>query len=212
MLKKGNIGYTIKPTNIDIGERWITVELENISRNALQNLSVKIQSLDTFGVEVIEGSRFIPQLVPETNTAVHFRVKALFTARVYVSIEGYENDEPFYWESMPQRLKVNEDIAEIAYFITENKPKILLDDKVESEIGILSKQNIKNLRVEFWVEDPEYLIEEVDMTTIENMSAGDMKIVSTTFTPEKKGVYTIYAYIYKGIRRIGTEKMFILVD
>lgn len=212
MIEKGNIKYEIKPKNIDIGEQWISVELENISDRVLQNLSVRIHSLDTFGLEVIEGNRYIQNLASETLTTVNFRIRALFTAHLYISIEGYEDEEFFYWETMPERINVGQDIGEIVYFVADTKSRIILDDKIKSEIGVKANDKVSNLRIEFWAEDPEHIVEEINTATTGEMSANEMKVFTTSFTPDKKGVYTIYTYLYDGIKRLGAEKMFLLVE
>lgn len=55
------------------------------------------------------------------------------------------------------------------------------------------------------------LAEELAIIETKELGAGEEATYSAEVTPEEKGLYTIYAYLYDGIRRIGREVEYVHV-
>ncbi len=211
MQKKRNLKYKIKPKSIGSGDRWIDFEFSNQGDQDLTGLVVRLNSQDTFGITIIEGNRYVPVLKSGEKTTVFFRILANAGTRLYVSIDGFKDGSPFYWESPSRYISVGKPEAELMNLFAMTKPRFIIGDKIRVEASVRSNVMTEGLSLEFWTEDPDENIEEVKSIDTGTIDPGQMKVFSGEFTPDKEGIYTIDTYLYDGTRRLGHKTDFVYV-
>lgn len=212
MLKRKDIEYDIQPRELVAGQRWVTISLRNGGRKTLTSLDVRLNSLDTFGLEVPQGSVFLPLLAPGEEKNVAFKVIMMATAPVYITLTGLEGEEGIYWESASIKIQLDTDIAEISSVIAERKDNSLIGDMIKTEINIKSRTTFTEpLTLDVWTEGPEGEIEEIKSFTVEEMAANEADRFKITFSPLRAGIYTIYAELYNRLERISRKADFVLV-
>src|SRR3990167_792032 len=197
MPKKGPIEYEIKPENLNIGKEWVDVTLKNITTKALFGLNVKLNSMDTFGLEVLESSRYLPLLGSGQAESVFFRVESYLTTNVYITIDSLRNGDRFHWESPARTIRVGEDFAELIKFNAG-----MVGGDITTEASVKSFIDTVNLTYEVWAQGPDGAIEEMEIKDMGEMKDGEVRAVRTGFEPNKKGLYTIDAYLYDGPKRL----------
>jgi hypothetical protein len=203
------IRYELNPTEIDIGRNWVTLKLENIGHETLINLDVQLHSLDTFNLTVYGSGLFgagyyLPHLGSNEENELVFRVNAVGSAMVYVTIKGRRTgDRYFTWESGWMNLTLSEEKAEIGRLLVLSNPYTAIGKTISAEATIKGLRESTGLRLEFWVEDPSGKSEEQATIDIKDLTVGEEARYTAEFTPNETGYYTIYAYLYDGWRRIG---------
>lgn len=205
MPRKRDIAYEITPQSVDVGQRWITVRIQNKSDKTMTNLDVRLNSQDTFGLEVIEPYRFVPVLNSGEEQYFYFRISASLTTGVYLSIVGEKNSLPFYWEMPTQYIRISEEPAELLSLFAVSEPRVILGTTITCEAAVKSFTPTKDLIVDVWTEGPDGLIEDLDSIKTGDLEAGQTKVFSTQFKPDKTGVYTVHAELYDGVRRLGKQ-------
>jgi len=212
MRKRKDIEYEITPKILGVGERWMTVKIKNAGKKGIRNLNVRLNSLDTLGIEARESSRFLAVLAPGQEVHFDFLVYAYLSAPVYVSMDGYkEENELYYWESPPEAIFVGEDSAEILSLFATRKPNIIIGDTIKCDAAIEAKKPVENLHLETWVEAPDGVIEELKTESLDRMNAGEIDTYSAEFVPELNGIYTVHSELFDGIRRLGHKTDYVLV-
>ena len=63
----------------------------------------------------------------------------------------------------------------------------------------------EDLRLEFWAETPREELVELGTVEPKDLVAGEEVRYAVEITPKHEGMYTLYAYLYDGARRIGHE-------
>lgn len=212
MLIRRSIEYEITPQTVDVGETWLTMRLKNLRDVDLTNLDVRLNSLDTLGLEVRHGSTFVPRLKPQEETILYFKIAAFLTTPVYISLEGYEGEKLFYWESPNMRIAITTDKAELISLFAERKPHMVVGDTISTQTVLRSKQPSQGLRIETWTEAPDGTIDELEIFTTDKMDPDEFKEYTTEFSPTMTGIYRVHAELFDGPRRVDHKIDYVLVE
>lgn len=209
------IEYELNPKELEKGTNWLTMKLKNIGSRTLKNLDVQLHSLDTYNLAVygqwwIGAGQFIPELGPNKEKELVFRVNAIGSAEVYATIKARKDGNNFWWESGWTHIKLNEEKAEIGRLLVLSNPYTTIGKTISAEATIKGLQKSTGLKLEFWVENPSGKSEEQATIDIKDLPVGEEARYSAEFTPKETGYYTIYAYLYDGWRRIAykTESLY----
>jgi len=203
------IEYELRPSEIDVGTNWVTLKLKNIGRETLKYLDVQLHSVDTYnltvyGLGLFGAGHYLPELKPNGEKEVVFRVNAVGSASVYVTIKGRRaRSRYFAWESGWTNLKVSGEKAEIGRLLVLSNPYTAIGKTISAEATVKGLRESTGLRLEFWVESPFGKSEEQATIEIKDLPVGEEARYTAEFTPKETGYYTIYAYLYDGWRRIG---------
>jgi hypothetical protein len=204
--------YEVNPSTIDVGTNWITVKLKNIGRDALQNLDVQLHSLDTYNLSVygtglFGAGRYLPNLGLNEEEELAFRVNAVGSANVYITIKTRRAGSRYYftWESSWTKLTFSEEKAEIGRLLVQANPFTHIGRTISAEVTVKGLRASTGLKLEIWVEPPTGQSEEQASIDIKDLPIGEEARYTVEFTPQETGYYTIYAYLYDGWRRIGTK-------
>ena len=205
--------YEVTPVVIDKGSNWVTLKLKNIGRETLEELDIQLHSLDTNNLTVYGNwgsgaGHYFPSLRPNEEKEVVFRVNALGSANVYITIKGSRDGEYskyLTWESGWTNLKLREEKAEIERLLVLSNPHTTIGETISAEATIKGLKESTGLRLEFWVEAPVGKSEQQATIDIKDLPVGEEARYTVEFKPEQMGYYTIYAYLYDGWKRIGYE-------
>lgn len=205
MALKYPIEYELNPKNVNAGMRWLTLRLKNVGAENLIGLDVKLNSLDAYDIYVYGTGSYLAVLKPGEEEIVPFQTLATATGSVYASLDGWEGAALFHWESPRIVVNVGEDVAKLMSLFALTQPYPRIGEKIKFEAVLRGTSASERLRLEFWAETPggEFL----DLGKIETgaLSADEEARYSAEITPQEEGMYTIYAYLYDGARRIGHE-------
>ena len=206
MAAKFPIKYQISPKSVRAGRSWLEVRLTNVSQDSLSDLGVRLNSLDTYDIDIVEDSKFISSLDPDEGEVLHYQVTAQQSGAVYISADGRWAGEPFHWESPSRRIAVGEEIAELASVFALSEPHPRAGEPVVIEATLRGLTLSAGLILEFWVETPSGESVSVDKTATEPLNPGEVATYKAdTFVPEKEGIYVIHACLFDDTRRIGHE-------
>jgi hypothetical protein len=204
--------YELNPQEIDVGTNWVTLTLKNIGREELRHLDIQLHSLDTYNLSVygtgaFGAGRYLPNLAANEEEELEFRVSAVRSANVYVTIKARTAGSRYFftWESGWTNLKVSEDKAEIGRLLVLANPYTSIGQTISAEATIKGLRDNTGLTLEFWVETPAWQAEKQATIDIKDLPVGEEARYTVEFTPQDTGCYTIYAYLYDGWRRIGCE-------
>lgn len=205
------IEYEINPKMVEPGWRWLTCALKNIGPESLAGLEIKINSVDDYGVRVLATGSFVPELEPEQQHVYPFQVAANQTAGVYVSVDGRRDGAPFHWESPSVLVSVGQEVAELVSLFAMSEPYPPVGEKVRCEATLRGLTKSQGLRLEFWADTPAGDFETLGEVDTKRLDAGEEAVYAAEFLPRDPGMYTIYAYLFDGIRRIGrqTENVYV---
>jgi hypothetical protein len=206
------IQYELSPKQISSGMRWLTLTVKNIGADDLTSLDVRLNSLDTWSLYVYGTGAYIPVLKPNEERELHFQVSANVTASLYASMDGWEDGEPFHWESPAILMTVGQEVAELVNLFAMTEPYPLLGKQLRCEATVRSLTESQGLRLEFWADTPSGDFEELATVETKQLEAGEEVRYTAEITPEEEGLYTVYAYLYDGVRRIGREKEYVYVQ
>jgi len=202
------IEYELTPMEIDKGTSWLTLKLKNIASEPLEDLDIQLHSLDTYNLTVygtwaFGAGHYLPDLGPNEEKEVVFRVNAVGSANVYATIKARKVGRYFWWESGWTNIKLSEEKAEIGRLLVLSNPYTPIGKTISAEATVKGRQKSTGLKLEFWVETPIGKSEEQATIDIKDLSVGEEARYTAEFTPKETGYYTIYAYLYDGWRRIG---------
>jgi len=207
--------YELNPSELDIGSNWVTLKLKNISSRALRYLDIQLHSVDTYnltvyGTGLFGAGHYLPNLESDEEKDFVFRVNAVGSANVYVTIKALDNEGNFMWESGWTNLRVSEEKAEIERLLVLSNPYTKIGETISAEATIKGLKESTGLKLEFWVEAPIGKSEEQASIDIKDLPIGEEARYTVEFTPKQMGYYTIYAYLYDGWKRIDykTESIF----
>jgi len=200
--------YELKPREIDVGTNWITLKLKNIGREDLRYLDIQLHSLDTsnltvYGTGLFGTGHYLPNLESDEEREVVFRVTAVGSANVYVTVKARGAQRQFTWESGRTNIKLSDAKAEIGHLLVLSNPYTRIGRTISAEATIKGLRESTGLKLEFWVEPPKGKFEEQATIDIKDLSVGEEARYTAEFTPKETGYYTIYTYLYDGWRRIG---------
>lgn len=205
------IEYDLNPKSIEPGRRWLTLRIKNIGVEPLTSLDVRLNSLDVYAMSVLGTGSFIGVLEPDEERVLPFQVSAVSTGSVYVTVDGWQDDAPFHWESPGVLVTVGKEVAELVSLFALTEPYPVLGERIRCEATIRGLAASSDLRLEFWAYSPDGEFEELTTLETDPLAAGEIARYSTEITPSEEGLYTIYAYLYDGIRRLGREIEYVTV-
>jgi hypothetical protein len=205
MAVKHPIEYELTPRNLSAGMRWLALRLKNVGEQNLIGLDLKLNSLDGYDIYVHGTGTYVSALKPGEEETVPFQVLATSTGRVYASLDGWQGAALFHWESPRIEVKVGEDVAKLMSLFALTQPYSHKGDHIRFEAVLRGASDSERLRLEFWAETPSGEFIELGKVGTQALSANDQARYSAEFTPEEEGMYTVYAYLYDGAKRIGHE-------
>ncbi len=85
--------YELSPSEMRTGTNWVTLKLKNIGSETLRELDIQLHSLDTYnltvyGTGLFGAGQYLPELRPNEEKEMVFRVNAVGSANVYVTIKA----------------------------------------------------------------------------------------------------------------------------
>ena len=202
--------YELTPAEIDVGINWVTLKLKNIGRDTLKALDIQFHSVDTYnltvyGTGLFGGGHYLQDLGMDEEKELVFRVNAIGSANVYVTVKAFSEGQYFHWESSWTNLRISEEKAEIGRLLVLSNPYTAIGKTISAEATIKGLKTSTGLKLEFWVENPSWKSEKQATVNLKDLSVGEEARYTAEFTPKETGRYTIYAYLSDGWRRIGYE-------
>jgi len=194
--------YSLAPETVEPGTHWISVHMKNTQKQPMMNMDVRLISNDTLRMRAVDRGGYINMLNPGEERVVPVQIEANQGAWVYLHVEYWLDDELFYWESPNVWINVRRDPARIMTLFSIKGPQMNLGEAVPVEATLVSNLDTEDLRLDFWVETAEGRFESFETVDIDPMDAGEIKTIETEFTPEEEGLYSIYAYLFEGNRRL----------
>jgi hypothetical protein len=205
VAKKYPIEYELNPKSVSAGIRWLTLSIKNIGTENLIGLDVKLNSLDAYDIYVYGTGSYIAVLKPDEEEIVPFQTLATAAGQVYASLDGWIGAALFHWESQRMVVSVGEDVAELVSLFAMTEPYPHLGERIRFEAILQGSSQSERLRLEFWAETPNGEFIELAKVETEALSAGEQAHYAAEIVAETEGMYTIYAYLYDGAKRIGHE-------
>jgi hypothetical protein len=213
------IEYELNPTEIDKGDNWVTLKLKNISKDTLSGVDVQLHSSDTYYLKVygtwwgFGSGKYLKELKPKEEVELVFRINALGSADVYVTLMSriYAR-ERFWWESGWTHIYVSDEKAELERLLVLSHPYTTIGKTLAAEATVKGLRKGTGLKLEFWVETPAGKSEKQATTEIKELFAGEEARYTAEFTPKEIGFYTVYAYLYDGWQRIGYKTNYVYVQ
>ncbi len=202
MPTRSPLEYELTPDEIDIGIRWVTLTLRNVGDADLHNLSVRLNSTDTYQIDVNGAGNFVPVLRVNEAQSIPFQVTAQGTARLFASIDGQRGDEDFHWESSGMRIVVGLDVAELVSLYALTEPYPTLGSTVTLEATIRGLAPNLGLGLEFWADTPDDTFVSIAKMPTDPIAEGETVQYTAEFTPKTEGIYILHAYLFAGVRRI----------
>ncbi|MGC9357562.1 MAG: hypothetical protein ACP5GX_06845 [Anaerolineae bacterium] len=211
MITKYPIEYELSPTTLEPGRRWLTVRLRNVGETELVSLDVQLNSLDAYALSVYGTGSYVPVLGPGEEQILPFQVSANASGSVYLSLDGWENDRPFHWESPGISVTVGEEVAELVTLFALTEPYPALGEQIRCEAAIQSLKASDDLVLEFWVETPSAEFQGVKTLEIPSLAAGEQARFSTKIMPKEPGLHVVHVYLYEGVKRLGhkTDRVYV---
>jgi len=203
--------YELTPTNIDTGRHWITLRLQNIGTQDLTDLDINVNSLDAYSISVLGTGSYVSILKPDETRDLPFQVSANRTGSLYLALDGRKDGERFHWESPGIPITVGAEVAELVSLFTMTEPYSMVGERVRCEATVRGLAQSEGLKLEFWADTPGGHLEELAIVETKALSPGEEATYSAEVTPNHDGLYTIYAYLYDGVRRIGREVEYVYV-
>ncbi len=206
MAAKFPIEYDITPKSVPAGTTWLTVSLKNVSQDALTGLNVRLNSLDTYAIDVQEDAALVSSLEPGEEQELHYQVAAQRSGGVYVSADGRWAGEPFHWECPSRRIAVGDELVELVSVFALSEPHPRPGESITIDATLRGLTTASGLILEFWVVTPSGESVSVDKTATDLLSPGEVAVyTSDPFVPEEQGIYVIHVYLFDDTRRIGHE-------
>lgn len=199
------IEYRLQPRQVDAGWRWLSVTLENVGREMLSSLEIRLNSYDDYALRVLGTGSYIDTLEPEERRVEAFQVAANRTGSVYLTVEGLRATTPFHWESPLLRVTVGTEVAELLNLFAVSEPYPPVGERIRIEATVRGLTPGHRLDLEFWADPPDGEFQALGTVQTKELEAGEQATYAAEFLPQEEGLYTIYAYLYDGIRRIGRE-------
>jgi uncharacterized membrane protein len=199
------IEYELTPETLEKGtDWWVTLRLKNIGQDKLQNLGIKMHSIDSFHISFRNPSDHIYLLNPEDEGYRSFQVDANATSKLYISIHARKNGDRFHWDSPWIREEVLGVPAELESILVSN-PYGTIGRELDVEATVKGMGNSDGLRLEFWTDTPSGKYEELAEIKTKKISRGEEASYIAKITPKEEGYYTVYANLYNNYENIGRK-------
>jgi hypothetical protein len=167
-------------------------------------------------VRVLASGGFVPQLEPEERHVYPFQVAANQTAGVYVTLDGRQgggrqDGSAFHWESPSVLISVGQEVAELVSLFAMSEPYPPVGERIRCEATVRGLTKSQGLRLEFWADTPAGDFETLGEVDTKRLDASEEAVYAAEFLPKDAGMFTIYAYLFDGVRRIGrrTEHVYV---
>jgi hypothetical protein len=194
--------YSISPERIEPGTHWVSIHLKNIERQPMMNMNVRLISNDPLRIQPLDRGGYINLLNPCEERVVPVQIEANQGSWVYLHIEYWLDDEMFYWESPNVWLKVRRDPARIMTLFSIKGHQLNLGEEIPVEATVTADLPVDDLHIDFWIETADGKFETFQSIDIDHMDAGEVRTITSSFTPEEEGLYSIYAYLFDEKRRV----------
>jgi hypothetical protein len=208
---KRPIEYELSPETLERGTHWMTLRLKNKEDDTLQNLNVKMHSIDSLHISFRNPHGYIYLLKPNEEKYLHFQVDANTTSHLYISIRGRKNGDHFHWDSPLLREEILGDPAEIERIFVSN-PYGNIGRELEVEAVIKGLGDSDGLNLAFWTDTPSGEYEEIADMKTRRMSKGDEASYKAKVKPKEEGYYMVYANLYDDHRLIDRDYDIIWVE
>jgi hypothetical protein len=205
MPTKYPIEYELRPKAISMGARWLTLTIKNIGNENLIGLDVKLNSLDAYSISVNGDGKYVTSLKPGEESVVPFQVLVNSSDFVYVSIDGMQETSVLHWESPRIRLALGENKATLVSLFALTKPYPPRGERIQIEATLQGAAELQDLCLEFWTQTPGEDFKELGTIQPKNLTEKERARYTVEFVPDEEGMYTVYAYLYDGTKRIGHE-------
>lgn len=203
MAIKYPIEYELVPTTIDTGRHWVTLNLKNIGNQDLTGLDVNLNSLDAYSMSALGTGSYVSSLKSDEERAIPYQLSANRTVGLYVTADGWRDGKRFHWESPSILVTVGSDVAQLVSLFAMTEPYPILGEKVRCEATVRGLSESERLTLEFWADTPSGAFEELAAVETKALSPNEEATYAAEITPDEEGLYTIYAYLYDGVDRIG---------
>ncbi len=212
MAAKYPVRYSLSPRSVESGDSWLTVTIENLGDEALTELNVRLNSLDTYSIDVQEPEKYLAELEPGEEAQLHYRITAQQASSVYVSLDGRWGQEPFHWESPAQRIVVGEEMVELVSLFALTEPYPQIGEPITCEATLRGIVPSTGLILEFWLEKPSGESVSLDKVATAPLGPGETAQYTAHFTPEEEGFYVLHAYLFDDLRRIGHATEYVSIS
>ncbi|MFP3952204.1 MAG: hypothetical protein ACLFVP_08730, partial [Candidatus Bathyarchaeia archaeon] len=91
--------YEIEPRQIDQGTHWISLTIKNVGNKLIEDLDVRLNSLDSYYLWGYGSGEYLASLAQEEEASIPFQVSANGTTEVYTSLTG-ERDGKYFYENL----------------------------------------------------------------------------------------------------------------
>ena len=196
------IAYELKPKIVKQGLSWVTLSLINVGAEDLRHLDIKLNTLDTYSIEIHETGAYLDVLRVDEKKQIPFQITANARGRVYATVDGWHDGEPFHWESPALPIKLGRAVAEIESFFALTAPYPLQGEPLTCEATLRGRGTSRNLVIEFWAETPTGKNLSLDKQGTDLLAMGETDTYTVEFTPEEEGIYVLHAYLFDGGERI----------
>jgi hypothetical protein len=211
MSIKYPLEYELTPSSIDTGRHWMTLSLKNIGTQDLTGLDINLNSLDAYSISVLGTGSYVSILKPDESRELPFQVSANRTGSLYVTLDGWQDGQRFHWESPGMPVTVGAESAELVSLFAMTEPYSVIGERVRCEATVRGLSDSEGLKLEFWADTPGGEFEELAIVETKALSVGEEATYAAEIAPDQDGLYTIYAYLYDGVRRIGREVEYVYV-
>jgi hypothetical protein len=189
----------------------LTLSLKNIGNLPLTGLDVKLNSLDAYNLTVYGTGSYVATLDPGEKRILAFQARATATTNVYATIDGWQDGMSFYWESPYIWIQVGRKVAELANLFAMTEPYPPVGQTLRCEATVKGMAPSEGLTLEFWANTPTGHFEELATIETKALSTGEEARYAAEITPEEKGSYTVYAYLYDDGRRLDRRTEYVYV-
>jgi hypothetical protein len=189
-----------------MGSRWLTLKIKNIGEENLIGLDVKLNSLDAYSISLSDTGHYVASLKPGGEFVLPFQVRVNSTDFCYVSIDGMQETEILHWESPRIKLTLGESKAALVSLFALTKPYPPCGERIQVEATLQgTAQSDDDLSLRFWAQTPAEDFKELGIIKPKDLAEKERARYTVEFVPEEEGLYTVYAYLYDGAKRIGHD-------
>ena len=121
---------------------------------------------------------------------------------VYLHVEYWIDGELYYWESPNVWIAAERDPARIMTLFSMDGPQVIVGEDASVEATLVANLPTNPLRLDFWVETAGGKFEAFKSVDVAAMDNGEIRTITTQFQPDEEGLYSVYAYLFEGDRRL----------